>query len=361
MRRLWVPVVAAALAACPAPAAAEPVALSTVPANVPISAHGGWVVWSTPAPGGVWSLVAWHNGQARPLPISHRSQPFDVDAGTDARGRAVVTFSRCITAPQLLVGRLQPWTGEGCRVRVVDLASGRERAAGVPRPPGASDTTPSMWRGRVAFARTSVRNPSISQVLLWSPSSRRVTRVPHGGIPNCPSKGPACKGVTVRGAVQGLDLGSRLASFLWWVQGPRVVGHGGWEVRADRLGRGRSVLTGSGYLGEACAGGNDSYVPSTPSADGDNVWYSVFASACYVDKVTVARFNTRTRRAAFGDLPGEILRLAPDGAALYALVAPTSHGYPGPTCETPGAPCTIERLEPPALASRPYTPHSPFF
>jgi len=350
-------VVAAALACAAVPASAEPLALSTVPANVPIAAHGGWVVWSTPAAGGGWGLSVWHDGQTTAPPLAHRQEPFDVDVGTDANGRAVATFSRCTTAPTTYLGRLQAWTGAGCHLRVVDLATGRERAAGVPRPAGASDTTPSMWRGRIAFARRDRRHKDVAQVLLWSPSTHRVTTLRHGRVPtDCPYK--SCKGMPVRGAVQGLDLGTRLATFLWWVEAPGALG---WEVRADRLDNGRSVLTGTGYLDEACTGGTDTLAPSTPTADGDQVWYSRLASACYVDTASLVRFDARTGRAAFGAVPGEVLRFAKDGDALYALVAPKPPDKVGPACDAPGAPCTIERIDTPALVPRPYAPHQPFF
>jgi hypothetical protein len=361
MRRLCVLAVATAVAGGATPASAEPVALSTAPANVPIAAHGGWVVWSTPAAGGGWGLVAWHDGQTTALPVAHRPEPFDVDVGTDAGGRTVATFSRCTTTPTAYFGRLQSWTGAGCRVRVVDLATGRERTGGVPRPAGASDTTPSMWRGRIAFARRERRHKDVAQVLLWSPSTRRVTALRHGALPSrCPYD-TGCKGMPVRGAVQSLDLGAKLATFLWWVEGPGVVGHGAWEVRADRLDSGRSVLTGAGHVGEACTGGIDAIAPSSPAADGDQVWYSRLASACYVDTASLVRFNARTGRAAFGAVPGEVLRFAKDGNALYALVAPKPPDKVGPACDAPGAPCTIERIDAPALVPRAYTPHSPFF
>lgn len=360
MRRIWV-LVAFAIAACAAPATAAPVPLATVPADVPISAGSGWVVWSTPATGGGWGLAAWHAGQVIPLPVGHRAQPFDVDVGTDANGRAVATFSRCTTAPTLLFGLVQPWTGAGCRVRVVDLATGRERAGGVPRPKRTSDTTPSMWRGRIAFARRDPRHHDVSQLFLWSPSSRRLTALRHGAMPTgCPYQ-TSCKSMTARGAVQRLDLGSKVATFVWQVVAPGVVGHAGWEVRADRLDSGRSVLTGSGFVGEACTGSVDGVGVSTPSADGDAVWHVRVEARCEVDTPALVRFDTRTGRAAFGSLSGEIMRFTRDAGTLYALVAPPTTGYPGPQCDQPGAPCTIERLDQPTMVPKAYTPRSPFY
>jgi hypothetical protein len=354
-------VLAGAIAAAAMPAAAAPQPLAPVAVDVPISAAGGWVAWSAPVAGGGFGLFAWHAGAVAQVPVAPRAQPFDLDLGTDAHGRPVATFSRCAVAPTVLLGRTQAWSGSGCRVRVVDLATGRERAGGVPRPPGTSDTTPSMWRGRIAFARRDVRrHRNVAQVMLWSPAARRLTALSHGAMPtDCPYRG-GCKGMTVLGAVDGLDLGGRLAAFRWLVQAPGVVGHLGWEVRADRLSDGRSRVVGAGFLGEACTGGTDAVQPSLPSADGSDVWFTQRSTRCYVDTASLVRFDVGTGGAAFGPLDGEILQSTRDGAALYALVAPRPQAEVDPTCAA-DAPCTIERLDAPPLVARAYRPRSPFF
>jgi hypothetical protein len=354
-------VLAGALATAAGPAVAAPQPLAPVAVNVPISSAGGWVGWSAPVAGGGFGLFAWHAGAVAQLPVAARPQPFDLDLGTDAHGRPVATFSRCSVAPVVLLGRTEAWSGAGCSVRVVDLATGRERAAGVPRPAGMSDTTPSMWRGRIAFARRDTRrHRNVAQVMLWSPSARRLTTLPHGAMPaRCPYDS-GCKGMTVLGAVDGLDLGARFAAFRWLVQAPGTVGHVAWEVRADRVSDGRSILVGSGFLGEACTGGTDGVLPSVPSADGGDVWFSRLTSQCYVDTASLVRFDVDTRGAAFGGLEGEVLQSTKDGDALYALVAPKPRGEVNPTCAA-DAPCTIERLDPPSLVARAYRPRPPFF
>jgi hypothetical protein len=354
-------VLAGAVAAAAVPAAAAPQPLAPVAVNVPISAAGGWVGWSAPVAGGGFGLFTWHAGAVAQLPVATRPQPFDLDLGTDAHGRPVATFSRCSVAPVVFLGRTEAWSGAGCSVRVVDLATGRERAAGVPRPAGTSDTTPSTWRGRIAFARRDVRrHRNVAQVMLWSPAARRLTTLPHGAMPTGCPYASGCKGMTVLGAVDGLDLGARFAAFRWLVQAPGVVGHVAWEVRADRLSDRRSVLVGSGFLGEACTGGTDGVLPSVPSAGGSDVWFSRLTSQCYVDTASLVRFDGDTRGAAFGSLEGEILQSTRDGDALYALVAPKPQGEVNATCAA-DAPCTIERLDPPPLVARAYRPKPPFF
>jgi hypothetical protein len=150
-------------------------------------------------------------------------------------------------------------------------------------------------------------------------------------------------------------------TFLWWVEAPGVVGHGAWEVRADRLADGRSFRAGSGFAGEACTGGADLAVPSSPTAQGDDVWYSLRTSRCFSDTGSVVHFRTRQRPGIEGAVPGEVLQFSKDGRDLYGLVAPKPAGDTRPTCASPGAPCSLQRIDPPARFARMRRPGSPFF
>ena len=347
---------------CAAPAGADPVVIGSVTANAPIAAQGGWVVWSAPT-GSRWQLMGWHDGVAAPVPIAPRSQPFDVDLGTDAAGRVVATFSRCRRAPRLgFDRRTDPWTGGGCHIRVLDLASGAERRAPVPAAAGMSDTTPSMWHGRIAFSR---RGPpdgrkQISQVLLWSPRGG-IVRLHHGALPRgCPFS-TSCRSEPVHGHVEGLDLGARVASFLWFVDAPGVVGHGGWEVRSDRLDDGTTRVVGAGFAGEACTGGVDGVGVGLPTSDGADVWFSTSDAECHVQRSFQARVGARTGLGRRGPLDGDVQQSVKDGDSLVVLMAPTSAGEEGWTCQVPGAPCTIERIGVPSL-TEPFGPaQSPFY
>ncbi len=337
-----------ALPAGSSPAAAPPLILATTDTNSAISAHGGWVAWSQ-RKGAAWQLVAWHRGVRAPVPVAPRAQPFDVDLGSDDRGRVVATFSRCDEAPRVsLLGTLTPWTSYGCRVRVVDLRTGRERAAGIPRPSGFSDTSPSMWRGRIAFARNRPGVSQVSQVMHWSPSSRRARALRHGKLASCSRKQSCAAQV---GAVQGLDLGSRLVAFRWYVEGAGVVEHAAWELRANRLIDGRSLLGGAGGLGEACTGGADISMPSSPTSDGTKVWFLHFESACYETSAWIVLFG-RTSKLALGATSGQTLQMTRDASGLFALIAPEPDGDVLPGCDAAGAPCAIVRIEMPTLKPR---------
>lgn len=353
----------AVLAVLPSVAAAAATPIASTNANVPLSAASGWVVWSQHAATG-WKLVGWHGGAVVTIPAAPRARPFDLDVGTDPRGRAVATFSRCKRTPAVdAYGHPRPWTGSGCRIRILDLSTGRERSAAVPTTNWSSDTTPSMWRGSIAFARRDTRHAgSNSQIELWDAAAGRLSTLKPGGIPNgCPFGPGGCTGLPVRGAVQGLDLGTRLVTFLWWVEAPRVVGHGGWEVIADTRDARTSTLAGAGANGEACAGGIDRTSPSTPTAAGQRVWFLELASTCYQYTSSVIRYSVAPLGGSVAPIPGVALQFTKDGNSIYTLVADQPTTQDPPTCAAPSTPCRIEHSTVPKLGTLFRRPSPPFF
>jgi hypothetical protein len=316
--------------------AAQPVATLTVQAK--IAAYRGWVVWSAPGPRG-FRLMASHGSAIVALPGRPRTLPFDVDLGTDEHGRTVATYSRCSGVVRTNDPGLPALTIEtGCRVRVLDLENRVERVAGIPHRRDESDTFPSMWRGRIAFARRDVHHHgAVDQVLLWSPRARRVTVLPHGGVPTR----------SVRGRVQGLDLGPSVVSFLWSMQGPGVNGRAADELRVDRIATRDSVLIASGHGGEACTANPDAVELSAPTVDANRVWFSQLSSACNVYTSALFRYATSSAGET-APLPGIVLQVAKDGPMLFALVA-----TPGSPACTAATPCTVEPIAPPPLAPVP--------
>jgi hypothetical protein len=312
--------------------------------------------------------------------VAPRAQPFDVDLGTNAAGEVVATFSRCVKAPRYEADLFLELEGVSCRVHVLNLASEREKAPAIPHPTGTSDTTPSMWDGNIAFARYDPRHHAdVAQLLLWSGRTRKLRVLRHGATPTgqpCPpAKGEggrrireskteclpnSIKGDITEGAIESVDLGPDLVSFLWKIDGPGVLSTGGgWEVRADRLATSASILAGSGFHGDVCMNGIDGSVPSYPSVEGERVWYTQLESECYVNTISIRRFDSTTGRlSSSAPVTGEVLQVIHSGSALYALVAPVPRGQP-PTC-TSTEPCTIERLPPPRLKLEKWLPQSPF-
>ncbi|HET8535643.1 MAG TPA: hypothetical protein VFL73_00565, partial [Solirubrobacteraceae bacterium] len=339
-----------------APAGAQEIA--QINDQVPISAHAGWVAWSAKV-NGRYRLFSWHDGLTRMQLVPGRSRPFDVDVGTDARGRAIATYSRCRRWASVKVYTARV-VGVRCRIRVVDLISGHEHDAGVPEPPGTSDTTPSMWHGRIAFGRRDrAHHRDVDQIMLWSPQDRRLRRLPHGAVPmSCPYRDPGdCTFAPPSGRVLGLDLGARLVAFSWRIDAPSVIGHGGYEVRVDQLADGRSALVGSGYIGEACTSpGPDGTSPAPPAVDGDRIWYSQTTTSCYSVSSTLNSYRAFPVSGRRGPLTGIVLQAVQDRGGLYGLVAPPNAPNEGPRC----TPCTLEHVAMPPLHQVRRKPASPF-
>ena len=159
------------------PAAADDTVLTTVPEDTPLSAYGGHVVWSIPMTGG-YGLVHWHDGRLEPLAVAPRPVPFDIDVGPDARGRAVALYSRCRDEPP--ADDIDSWTiARGCDVYAYTLeGAGRERLVRSISRRASSETTPSMWRGAIAFARraTGWRGCTCAAVARGAPRGCRAGR-----------------------------------------------------------------------------------------------------------------------------------------------------------------------------------------
>lgn len=354
-------------------ASAAPTVLAPVANDSALSAHGGWVVWSEQGADGRWALTAWHDGAKTRLPVRTRTVPFDVDLGSDAHGRSVATYSRCKTEPAVSVTQagsvgyagpngLVNWSGAaGCHLRVLDLADGSERALQISRPHGASDTTPSMWRGRVAFARMNA-GATIAQVMLFTPSSGQVRRLRHGAVPtNCPFKG-GCKGFVSRATVQQLDLGARAVAFVWDVRAPAVIGAGdGWELRADRLSDGASRVFGSGYQSGACG----ARYPVSPNVVGSLVWFDEIHFNC----------DTPHTTALVGDIAGDdygranettplvAWQIVRDGSTEFSIRGPRTlaPGSDDAPCLGDGGGCSLVADSVPSTPPIDVPAHSPFF
>jgi hypothetical protein len=335
-------------------AAGLPRVIAPISADVPIAAGGGWLVWSVPVHGG-WGLEAYHGGAVEALPVASRPGPFDVNVGTNAQGKPVATFSRCTHTPEeqnaesgvLGESTLTLNPSAGCRLHALNLATDRERILPVSHPAHSSDTTPSMWHGEVAFARMTPAHADISQVRLWSwrhPNRLRV--LPGGEVPsNCMGK-MKCHGEPVEEAVKGLDLNADVVTFLWSIKAPGIVGHEDWEVRVDSIASGHGHLAGSGFLGEACVGGGlELALPETPITEADQVLFSEFRrSSCYHHLTSsLYRYRANTALKISGPLLGNVLGLAKDGQALYALLAPAPALESDPGC-SPIAPCVLEQI-----------------
>jgi hypothetical protein len=286
------------LLASAAVAVASP--LAPVPADTPVSAYGGHVVWSEQNPDTTWSLVDWHDGVRTTLPVPTREDAFDADVGPDAEGRPTVTYSRCpidVTKP--------------CSLRALTLSrpGAAERRIPVPRTAGASDVRPSVWRDRLVFARR-INGGFVPELMLYDFATHRLTTLRHGTV----TRG----GIT---NVDEVDLGAKTVAFSWRLMGTNVIGTGtGWELRAERLADRRMVLAGSGYVSGACGGRRT----LSPNATAGGVVFLSLMNHCGTPEgtVTSATFASGGLLSRTEDVGGgTATRIARDAAtgATYAV------------------------------------------
>jgi hypothetical protein len=244
------------LAVAASPAQAADTVLAPAPNTAGITAYGGHVVLSRLDPAtGMWSLVRWHAGVVDVLPVAPRAVPFDADAGPDADGKPVVVYSRCVKDPATPGPReLSPaadWqTARGCDVYELALTGElREAKLTAPSSRTKSETTPSIWRGGVAFARHA--DGGATPTVLYLPAGAKQPRVLGGGtVPTCSS---LCTAASQRRSVDELDIGPARATFVWRMTGGAVYGTGiSWELRAASLKGGVSTLLDAGLISGTC-------------------------------------------------------------------------------------------------------------
>jgi hypothetical protein len=369
-------VLVAVLGALEASAHAAGTPIAQVPAATPLSGGEGWLVWSAPVPGG-YALMGYHDGRVERLPVPLRSQPFDAAVGTSASRGPVVTFSRCTRVPRLVpVGAgdgsggelVEPETAVGCRIRVLDLTSEREEAPPIPLPRGASDTSPSMYNGTVAFARHAPAHGDVWQVMRWSPGRpRRVVTLPHGRVPTCPELPHGCKR-PAHATIAALSSDGAIVTFLWELPfgAEGIVGEGAWELRVDRVDGSASALAAGGFGHEACTaptmGSHElEYIwPEPPIADAREALFpELYAFSCFQGFASVlGSHGAAPGRGGLGKLEAVALAVTRDEGSLYGIVPPPAESD-NPSCSS-AKPCAVERLQAPAMRREPNAPFAPF-
>ncbi|MEA2130730.1 MAG: hypothetical protein QOJ85_3621, partial [Solirubrobacteraceae bacterium] len=270
---------AVALACCTAtPAHAADAVLSPAPGAAGLTAYNGHVVWSSRDPvSGRWSLTQLHRGAVSALAVAPRSVPFDADAGSDADGNAVVVYSRCATEPSPPSG-LSPgadWmTASGCDIYQtrLDGAGGEIRLDRVNSRDG-SETTPSIWRGTVAFARRA-RGGHVAKLLLRRPSDRTPTRLGGGSIQLCY---PGCPGAHPTAGPESLDLTGSNVTYVWRMTGGQTYGVGPvWELRVARTDGMPALHADGGLISGTCG----YRMPFAATVTGRTLRYAVAGGEC---------------------------------------------------------------------------------
>ena len=187
-------------------ASAETVA--TPLASTTVREYQGTIVFSQFEPvTQQYRLAIRRAGAAAPelLPVAPADRTFDADIGPDSNGRPQLIYTRCDETCDLFVYSLANPTGE--------------RAVRNANDPDHNDVHPTLWRGRIAWARIYGeqidRKVVVYTKTLTAPRSRPSTRLP--GVPErrCGDSEPDICGPTTGRAIDALELwGDNLAEIV---------------------------------------------------------------------------------------------------------------------------------------------------
>lgn len=316
---------AAVVAACaPAASASSAVPASTYATTAQatvVAAAGGWTAWSEPSDGAFVLVVRAPDGTVSRPAIAPRGVPFDVDLGVDAAGRVVAAFSRCAREPQRNGGANATApnyaTGARCRLRVLDLATGVERALG--KAGGTtSEVLPSIAGAKVAFvavrahgkAELRVRDRTSSRSVVLD---RGTWRTGNAGV----AGGPA-----------GVDTDGTTAAVIWRYQDPEFHDFNAILDVAPVSGRRASRQVAYGVNGEECS--YDSILAPTVSAGAVTFLESTTGAwAAERARAGARKGATTYGPAVFGTTP-EVLptSAALDGTRLVVAQTATTPGHP---------------------------------
>ncbi|HEV2769374.1 MAG TPA: hypothetical protein VGV40_04240 [Solirubrobacteraceae bacterium] len=211
---------------------------ATSPGATKVAAYGDVVVWSERSPEGAFRLVADRgpDGEPAPLPVGQRGAPFDVDVGPGPDGRPVAVYSRCAREPRPLPATwpaVAPATGRGCDLFAYSFATRAERPVQGANLPDTSEFLPSIWRGRIAFARVFEQRPGLA----GTAPQLYVRELDPGGRTRRQAGGP--RGRSGLPGPTSLDLYKDRLAFGWvWGEGAQ----GRSEVRLTTLGSSQAGL-----------------------------------------------------------------------------------------------------------------------
>lgn len=131
----------AILALIPAAPAAADQAIAEIGRESPIAAYAGWQAWSTfdEASGHYTLTLRDPGGAVKSAPLAPSTTPWDVSLGPDAAGNVVAVYRSC--------------GADGCDVRRLNVATGRDQSLRSVSSPRYDEATPAIWRSTVVFTR----------------------------------------------------------------------------------------------------------------------------------------------------------------------------------------------------------------
>jgi hypothetical protein len=337
------------------PAQAADTVLAPAPDTAAITAYDGHVVLSRHDPAtNRWALVRWHDGVVDTLPVAQRAVPFDADAGSDAAGNPVLVYSRCKSEPPVegLAPSVDWQLARGCDLYELALTGeATERKLTTASSVSQSETTPSMWRGGLAFARHA--DGGATPKLLYLPrGATKPRRLGGGSVQTCAS---ICAPAGVHRGIDQLDIGPARAAFLWRMTGGNVYGTGiVWELRAASLKGGVSALLDSGLISGACGFS----LPSGASARANPIAYLDAGAQCDRTETQFTTVHAVTGVRGVAPTPGGLATgAAYDGDTLYWLrVTGPETDVPVPgagSCSVATALCELVASSRPAFEAQP--------
>lgn len=357
------------LAVAPAHARAADTVLAPAANTAGITAYAGQVILSRLDPAtNKWALVRWHAGIVDVLPVAERSVPFDADAGSDAAGDPVVVYSRCAQDPPDLsgspggtdfgAGPAPDWqTARGCDLYELSLTGQpAEHKLVAASSKGQSETTPSMWRGGLAFARHA-DGSAVPRILYLPKGATRPRPLGGGSVQTCSSM---CGVLQRHDDVDQLDIGPSRVTYLWRLSGGSVGGTGiAWELRAASLTGGQSTLLDSGEISGACGFGLPS--AATAATTDGLVSYLGAGADCDVTQTHFQTIDPVTGARGVAPTPGGLaVGAVRDGDTIYWLrssATATDVSVPGDrSCTVADAGCQLVASSAPAYDPQPSRP-----
>jgi hypothetical protein len=297
--------------------------IGTTKAPTPIRSWGGVAAFSIYDEAvGSYRLAISRNG-APPEMLAVAAQPtaFDLDVGPDSAGSPAIVYSRCAPAG----GRPR-----GCDLYRYSLSGGRESKLAGASSPDASETAPTIWGARIAWARLSdARDARVPRIYTRTLSAFRSR--PSRRLANIPSRLCGADGC----AVGELELrGRRLARL---VRYPGPVCQNG-QIRLESLTRRaiRIADTTCGLDGQQFVG---------LSFDARNLYFARFCEAGGCDaRVGAFRYSFSTAKYSLARFARRLTGFSYDtGGRAYEVLAPdAANGYCGNSIEGEALPdCQI--------------------
>jgi len=331
-----------------------------------LTAYDGYVIFSELDAQSRWRLMAWHDGSISTLDAPERTIPFDADAGPSADGTPAVVFSKCVHEPPAKPsepGVQAPpvdWAkASGCHVYELALPDGTPRLVRGIYAASASDTTPAIWMGDIAFARTRPGS-RVPTLYVWDHARGRLERV-GGGPSSCPALNatfgsPYCihPPPHLSAWVDEMSLDGHSLVYQWILpeDDERPFGEPYAEIRVDPL-RGGSQDAPSQVVFESILGGacNGEQGGSPDAIDGSvlYIWHnSVCGEGAEKPVTAIGSYSTASHRHAEARVSSGIaVAVAQDHGTTYWITDAVKKASPGfdysKSCAPAYSTCTLMR------------------